>query len=246
MDHRDAAAGRICVTLDVDWARDEIVQTVLEMLQEAGVKATFFATHRSELLMGLEDERYEVGLHPNFNQSRGDFVGPTEALKALYPRAAGGRSHSLATSYPILMGYMASGLVYESNLFLPMHEHLRPASRVEGMVSIPLYWYDDTYFSRNSSFGLEDLRLDTPGLKVLGFHPIHVFMNTSSAAHYASYKEHYQNPAELQKHVNRRSPGAGTMFRSLLDHLSGGRVPNYTLFEIYQEYTAGDGGRANQ
>jgi hypothetical protein len=42
------------------------------------------------------------------------------------------------------------------------------------------------------------------GLKVFNFHPIHIFENTHSQAHYREIKQHYQNPAELEKHRAKR------------------------------------------
>lgn len=242
MDSRRSDEGQLCITLDLDWAGDEILRPVVEMLREAGAKATFFATHRSDVLAGLDAGQFEVGLHPNFNNSGGDLVGPTEELKAIYPRARGGRSHSLLNSSHVLQGYLRSGLVYESNLFLPMHESLRPVARIKGLVSIPIYWCDDVHFSRYDSFDLGDLRLETPGLKVLDFHPMHVFMNTSGVTHYESYRRHYQEPERLAEFVNREGRGVGTLFAALLEHLKGSGRRTHTMSEVRDGFLAAGGG----
>lgn len=231
--------GQLCITLDVDWARDEIISPVVEALEALGVKATFFATHDSALLKGLNASRFEVGLHPNFNNSGGDFEGPVRRLKALYPRARGARSHSLYVSSLILQKYAESGIEYESNAHLPLHEGLHPVVRFKGLVSVPMYWADDTNFRLEGSFDLADLRLESPGLKVLDFHPIHIFMNTSGEAHYEEYKSHYQDPQRLVDFVNRKGPGVGTLFQSLLDYLKTSGRRTYTLGEVCEQYLVG-------
>jgi hypothetical protein len=229
----------LCITLDVDWARDEIIYPVVEAMERAGVKATFFATHESRLLEGLDPARFEIGLHPNFNNSGGDFEGPVRKLKSLYPRAEGARSHSLFVSSGVLQSYVGSGIKYESNAHLPLHEGLRPVIRFGGLVSIPMYWADDTNFRLKGSFNLGDLKLETPGLKVLDFHPIHIFMNTSSEAHYEEYKSHYQEPQRLGDFINRKELGVGTLFQSLLDYLKTSGRRTYTLGEVCERYLAG-------
>ncbi|MDQ3918989.1 MAG: hypothetical protein M3348_10970 [Acidobacteriota bacterium] len=233
----------ICLTLDLDWARDEIVSPVLELMRRSGVKATFFATHRSELLSALDGEQFEVGLHPNFNQALGDFRKPIESLKEIYPQARGARSHSLFVSSHILQLYAEHGLKYESNIFLHMHEGLHPVLRFEDFVSIPFYWSDDKHISLQRPFELGDLGIESPGLKVLNFHPMHVFMNTRSDAHYESYKRHYQEPDKLKDFINRDAPGAGTLFGSLLDYLGRSGRRTYTLYEICQQYLSAGSGR---
>ena len=229
---------RICITLDIDWARDEIVRPVIEMMEQAGVKATLFATHQSQLLNDLDADQFEVGLHPNFNEANGDFNGPIQELKALYPRAKGVRSHSLFQSSHILRLFKKNGLKYEGNAFLPFHEGLRPVVKVKGLVSIPFYWEDDMHFLLGYPFKLEVLRLEAPGLKVFSFHPIHVFMNTCSEEHYVSYRRYYQDPEKLKQSMNLQGEGVATLFRSLLDYTSKSEKPTYTLYEIYKEYVA--------
>lgn len=58
----------ICITLDVDWANDEVIEYSTKLLEKYNVKATIFATHESELLKFLE-KKFEIGIHPNFIES---------------------------------------------------------------------------------------------------------------------------------------------------------------------------------
>lgn len=226
----------ICVTFDVDWAGDEVLLPLITTLKAAHIKATFFATHESQLLADLDEAQFEVGLHPNFNNANGNYSEPIETLKRLYPQAKGGRSHSLFVSSHILQLYVDYGLKYESNIFLQLHEGLHPVTRFEDFISIPFYWSDDKHISLRTPFELEHLSLETPGLKVLNFHPMHVFMNTSSDEHYESYKAHYQNPARLKEFINREAPGVNALLQSLLDYFERTGTEPVTLYSIYQKY----------
>jgi len=221
---------RIVLSLDVDWAPDAIIEPVLAAMCDAGVKCTFFATHASPLLMGIQDPNVEVGLHPNFIGCNGDYDSPLRRLMEAYPKARGGRSHALYVSSHILRLYEKHGLSYESNNFMPMHQHLHPMMRFERFVSIPFYWSDDR-LEVYSWFDVDQLRLEEPGLKVLNFHPIHVFMNTASEEHYLSYKQHYQEPDALREHI-RTGAGVGTLFDAVLARIRERNLPTYTMAGI--------------
>lgn len=230
---------RVCLTLDVDWAPDEVVASAAALIERAGARATFFATNESPVLAALDPGRFEVGLHPNYNNVRdGDFDVPLAALKGLYPAARGGRSHGLYVSSAILAGYRAHGLRYESNVFLYLHENLRPVLRFKDFVSVPFYWSDDKHLELHDTFGPDHLGLDAPGLKVYNFHPMHVFMNTSSEAHYQSYKPHYKDVAGLRERRNESGEGVGTLFSAFLERVAGRELP--LLGEVCEEFLSAD------
>ncbi len=218
-------ADAVAITLDVDWAPEEAIATAVETLEQHGVGATFFGTHRSAVLDGLDATRHEVALHPNFNDAGGDLERPVADLKALYPNARGARSHSLFVSSHVLTTYRRHGLSYEANIFLDGHPGLRPVLRFSDLVSIPFNWSDDKHLERERPFDVESLGLARPGLKVFNFHPIHVFMNTTSDAHYGSYRAHYQDPEALREHIA-DGAGVGSLFAALVAELSRqGRAP---------------------
>jgi peptidoglycan/xylan/chitin deacetylase (PgdA/CDA1 family) len=59
---------RVCVTLDVDWASDAMIDQTARILLEHEVPATWFITHASAAVDRLRDhpELFELGIHPNF------------------------------------------------------------------------------------------------------------------------------------------------------------------------------------
>ena len=232
----------LCITLDIDWAPEEIIADVLSLLDEADVRATIFATHDSPQLTSFSCRRnrhaprFEIGLHPNY---RGGFVDadrPLQELKTLYPDAIGGRSHGLCVSSDILAAYVRCGLQYEANIFLVGHEGLKPSARNEDIWSIPCYWSDDNPLCALPPFRIDNLRLDTPGLKVLNFHPIHIYMNTCSQAHYREYRHAMQDVGRVSELINTTDRGIRDLFVDLLEHVAASGRPTYNLNEIHSHY----------
>ena len=61
-------------TVDIDWVPEEVIQDTLDLFNEYDTPCTLFATHKSEALLGCDTDKFEIGLHPNFNplvQGRG-------------------------------------------------------------------------------------------------------------------------------------------------------------------------------
>ena len=188
---------KICLTFDIDWVKDEILQPIVDKLISAKVKTTLFATHQSDLINNLDRNLFEIGIHPNFLNIPGDYETPVKELKTWYSEAIGARSHHLYLNSSILTFLKKYGFHYESNYHLFLHQQLCPFSRMKELVSIPFYWQDDTHFRMGKDFKLEELNLNSIGLKVLAFHPMHIYMNTKNVDQYESYKEHHQNPSKL-------------------------------------------------
>lgn len=230
----------ICLTFDVDWAPDETIRPIIDLLESLSLRATFFATHESKLLNKLNPELFEVGIHPNFNNAQKDHSHIVRDLKMIYPNAVGQRSHSLHVSSRILKACAELGFLYESNIFLPFHEHIHPVKRFRNLYSIPIFWSDDKHIELEDRFDSKMFFSQQPGLKVLNFHPMHIFMNTWSEDHYASYKPYYQDPDSLKGLINRTKDGAGTMFSTLVEELRVHQNETHTMSQICKTYISYD------
>ena len=217
------------ISLDIDWAPDQLVDYSLELLEQYNLDATIFTTHK--LAGGVNG--HEIGLHPNFNKL--DTIGrEISNLKDIYPEAKGLRSHSLVFSSRHAEIYGKFGITYDSNYYLPSQDNIKPFLYHRNVLEIPFMFMDDAYSAgqgRKPGFTLADLSLDEPGCKVFVFHPIHIFLNTDSPARYLSAKKYYHQPRQLENFVN---PGAGirTLFIELLEHVSARRIKTNTLGEI--------------
>ena len=87
------------VTFDVDWAADWMIDRCVGICRRAGVQATFFATHPSDILSDLaRDPLFEIGIHPNFLPNSTHGTDPARVLGTcldLVPDARAMRSHGL-------------------------------------------------------------------------------------------------------------------------------------------------------
>ena len=241
-----AESSTICLTVDVEWACPEVLADLCRLLDERGVRATFFCTHA-----GIDVGRHERGLPPNFRPD-GDCLKalaarhggtlPTDLrtiyghvvawFKAFAPEACGVRAHSLYYDSQLLRFYREHGIRYESTYQLPLAGGLRPFWKEYGIVEMPIYFND--YFDIKTAatgFDLASLRLDRPGLKVLNFHPNIVYLNADTEAFYLDSKAVYGDADRLLAR-RRHGPGIRELFLRLLDHIAGQRLATATLAEV--------------
>ena len=216
----------LCVSLDVDWAPDFVVEDLAELLAMHEVAVTVFCTHESAAVRALvaHPDR-ETGIHPNFLVDRNAEEVLAESL-ARFPAARGVRNHVLYYHSRLLPLFHQHGIEYFSNDLMFLHQDLAPFYDWSGLVRLPIYWQDDVhcaFFDRD--FRPASLQLETPGMKVLNFHPIHVFLNTCNLDDYAAAKAFQSDKDALRA---RRNPGPG--IRTLLcDLLASGALSTSCL-----------------
>jgi len=216
---------KIFLTFDIDWAHDQIIEDVLQLLDLYEVWATLFVTHKTGVLSpGLfQRHQHEIGLHPNFNQllrgeSNGkDFLGICSELKEIYPDASSVRSHSLCFGSLIQTAYESLEITHDSSIIIPYQNNsfpLSPWNMWDGLTRVP-YFFCDYVTAMTADAAIESIA-SRVGLKVFDFHPIHVFLNTESLDRYERTRDLHHNPKELIKH---RYDGYGTRTRliELLD-----------------------------
>lgn len=251
-------ANAVCLTVDVDWARPEVLADLVGLLDERGLPATFFCTHP-----GIEVPGHERAMHPNFRH-RGDTMrrlrrevgGDLDALgdPAVYeyvvrttmsfcPGARGVRGHSLFYDSLLLPIYHAAGIEYDSTYLLPLVPNLSPFYKEFDILEIPIYFNDHFYLKiEGDDFSTAALGLDRPGLKVCLFHPNVLYINAASHRHYEESRPFYHDVEALGK---QRDPKAGMrdLFLSLIDHLAARRTPVLTLGQVNERWRASGQGR---
>lgn len=206
----------IFITIDVDWADDVVIDDTIDLLEELDIAATWFITNETKAISRLRDNpKFELGIHPNFNYLlNGDFRNGRTAAEVIdrvlniVPEAKSVRSHSMTQSSYILKLFGERGITHECNHFIPEQAEieLKPWSLWNGMIKVPYLWEDDlTYlYDRNNSIEMIAAR---PGLKVFGFHPIHIFLNSENLDRYERTRTIHYRPEELIKY---RFYGHGT------------------------------------
>ena len=223
----------VLITLDVDWAPDFMIDFAAGLLTDRAVRATWFVTHASPAIARLADDpHFELGLHPNFlpGSSHGD---TREAVLAhcagLVPDGISMRTHSLAQSTPLLDHVAAATAIrIDASLYLPHAPGLRPLEHWSSggrLLRIPYLWEDDLEMARPSPVWSLDRLPTEPGLKVLDFHPVHVFLNSAELGPYEELKR-YPTPltaldeATASPLIKRDGAGTRDMFTQAADHLA--------------------------
>ncbi len=189
------------ITIDIDWAPDAVVDAVAAVLIEHRVRATWFVTHAGASVERLRehDDLFELGSHPNFTAGSTHGVEPREVLRhcaELVPGARVMRTHGLHQSSGLLtLAQREIGVEIDASLFLPHTAGLAPIdlwTDAGRLIRVPYLWEDDAEMFRPAPiWRLEPLLALGDGLRVLDFHPIHVFLNSSSLAPYRALKARY-------------------------------------------------------
>ena len=186
--HRESL---VSLTVDVEWAHPRVLMDVVSMLDQRGLRATFFCTHA-----GIDVPGHERAIHPNFRRENNSVWGDPAVRKAagrgeteywqtvvsafqrFCPEAIGVRSHGLFYDSRLLGVYQAAGLRYDSSCFMPLARGLQPVWIREGILELPIYYMDFWDISeRATGFRLDGVRLEEPGLRVLCFHPNLIYAN---------------------------------------------------------------------
>lgn len=219
------------LTFDIDWASDEVIQDLIDLLEHYNVKATFFVTHESAVIKKIRlHSLIELGIHPNFNNllnhSRPeiDAVSILDEMKRIVPEAVSVRSHSLFSNSRLINEFVSRGYKYDLNMFIPSWSKIecKAYKEVNGIVRMPYFWEDDIHayaikqnVEQNWSV---DKYLQIKGLKVFDFHPIHVFLNTEDLVRYDGCRSVLKNFLQLKQHCNDYSnPGTRFFLLSLIE-----------------------------
>lgn len=207
----------IFITIDVDWALDEVLEYTLEIFELHHIKATIFLTHETSLIDRIRSSKYlELGIHPNFNfLLAGDFrYGKNfeEVIKyylELVPNAKSIRSHSTTQNSGILEKFSELGIKYDSNDFIAFNSgiELKPWLYVNHkLVKVPYFWAEDVHMLYREEWSVGRF-LSIPGLKVFNFHPIQIFLNTEKQERYLEARPYLKEYKKLKELIN---PGIGT------------------------------------
>ncbi|MCB9537182.1 MAG: hypothetical protein H6704_13095 [Myxococcales bacterium] len=225
------------ISLDVDWAPAFVVEDILRRLRSHGLAATVFATHPLESL--VPSARLEVGLHPNFapKSSHGDSPEAVMSrLRSWFPTATGVRTHMLIQSSPLLARFRGFGVEYDSSLLLNDVPYVQPFDTPFGLVRVPYVWADASHLAGGRPCELAAIDLASPGLKVLNFHPILVYLDAESPARYAEAKAACPDLASAtREHLEPfigPGGGIGTLFDALCRRLAERQIATYRLTDL--------------
>lgn len=197
----------ICLTIDVEWAPEGVLDWLCLRLKEAGIRATLFATDTPRFDFGV----HETGIHPNpFRPEAVSMLDEIRRLRGLFPAARGLRMHRLAWDSGLESALEEAGIDYVSNILIP-GQAARPFRLGPHAVHFPIYYMDHHEMIRpelfRPSFSLEALAMKKGTIHVLDFHPVMLFSNCPDEQYYrAEVHPHYRDMEELR---SRRFSGRG-------------------------------------
>ena len=184
----------VCLTFDTDWMTEESLSRFLEAFPLPGA-ATFFC-HRP--FACLEASAHERCPHP-FLSDLDAWQAPLAALREdVNPAARGVRAHSCVFSHMIGIGLRELGFEYVSQANNLYHTGLFPFRHPWGVWELPIYYMDNMDFWTSENwpdlkhvpFSRDWIQTAIAGddLYVFDFHPIHIALNTRTAADYQLVK----------------------------------------------------------
>lgn len=223
----------IALTLDVDWAPDFMIDFAARILSAHRVRSTWFITHDSPALQRLraQPDLFELGIHPNFfpGSTHGD--SPAAVLSHclnLVPEAVSLRTHGLLQSTALLGQIMSeTGITTDASLFLPHANNVRPLDyqwEKRSILRVPHFWEDDFEMERTAPcWSVAPLLAENSGLKVFDFHPVHIYLNSSTTDAYRQLKQKAAKLSEVTEDqaadVAETGAGTQTLFRELVEFL---------------------------
>jgi hypothetical protein len=235
----------VYISLDMDWACDEVLEYAIDLVEESDIKATFFITHGTPLLSRLRNNsNIELGIHPNFNPLLDKDHGTSayEILRDIHdivPEAISVRSHALMTGSLLSDLFYKEGLRIESNTYYYAGRGNMippPAYDPCGILRVFHFWEDDchsAWIDKNVEHDWNVHRfLNLEGVKIFDFHPIHLFLNTEKTQRYESCRAFHRKPSELIDHRNTNGCGTYTFFTDLVDTITKANIPTDKMKHI--------------
>lgn len=217
----------IHLTFDIDWAPDFMIDSVMSLLESHEAKASFFLTHPSEFVaqkMADSQSLFEFGLHPNLNAGStqgGSFDEIMATLNGINPGAKSLRFHTLTHSYRDLLRLKDFGITTDISRINYQGEYLMPCHHRDLAMTLMTYsWEDGVCENTGDRFEIGNCGLDTPGLKILNFHPMNVYLNTSCLEDRKRFQAEVPNlltsTKEQVEPYRCEGAGAGAVLKELL------------------------------
>jgi len=241
-----------CFTSDIDWSSESIIKYSHDILSGDDLKLTYFITHSSPFLNELNaSNKIDLLIHPNFlpNSSHGDsFKEVIDYCMNLVPNADGFRSHRYFEVNDIMDDFAKRGFRFVSNHCTRCETNIKPLKHRSGLLSIPIFLEDGGYLIMDPTLNFDNLipRLESPGLKVINFHPAHMAFNTPNFAYTRSIKDSFSREiwgnlglSQLQKLENREQLGVRKTIQQVIEFASSNDYKVLSMREIYHEHQAG-------
>ena len=219
------------ITIDVDWASDEMIDYVIDYLVDNNVKATWFITHDSPSVRKLFSypDLFEIGIHPNFDEnstqgkSMDDIISNILEISGKDTKCV--RTHRRIQSPSVLWSLKKFNMMYDSSVLLFKTPDIVPHkiyfNNGESLERIPYFWEDAEECKNGGNFNFYDSDYHVNGIKIFNFHPVHIFINSCSVDDYNNMR------------INKNKKGSNDFFKELVEFLKSRKT--YKITELFSD-----------
>lgn len=224
----------ICLSFDTDHIDESRMRQFLDEVAIPGA-ATFFCTQTYECL----DEPHERCPHPVL-LDQSNWEHQLTVSREIAPGAVGWRSHSCTYSHRLGLTLAAAGYEYASTQMHPTRCP-QPFREAWGLWQVPIFYMDNVDFSLSRFWPMvehepfaprviEAALADPRSLFVFDFHPIHLLLNSESAAAYLERRDAFLAGDPLPG-LRCAGRGARTFYDQLCAAMNTAGVPSFTIRE---------------
>jgi hypothetical protein len=231
----------LIISFDIDWAPEFMIEDLLNLTEKINI--TIFNTHKSNILKTIDKNKVTLGIHPNLqkNSSQGNnnlrvknFVKNVGNMKYL-------RFHLLGHSYRDLSFFANKGAKIDSSTLLINQSYLSPVYHPDiDLVRVPYIWEDGMTLNFKTNIK-KSLDLKSPGLKILDFHPIDIYLNTSNINQRNKFKKSFSSvlnasKQEADKFINKKNYGIRNFLIDILKLIKTKNIKTSNFDELNYEF----------
>jgi hypothetical protein len=233
----------IALTFDTDYMWEEDLRRFTEEFRLPG-RGTFFLWQPfRDLILG----NHQLEPHPFLFETRPWREVIEEFEEKWGRRGTVLRPHSCAYSHTLGVYLARSGYRAVSQATYQGEVSLRAYRQPWGLWELPIYYMDSLDFTMpfnwpqlgHKPFANDIIArsLESEGLFVFDFHPLHIILNTSSYPQYRSVRESIVSRS--RSCFDLAFPGAGTrqFFELLVERMHGARISSLTCSEVLDRAT---------
>lgn len=226
------------LTSDQDWAPTLAATELLARADRWRVPLHVFRTSPCPVFdAAASSGRITQGWHPNFLPGSSHGTTPKEVVSYLethFPGVRTSRGHAFGEFTAATLALREAGIVVDSHVATAYQAELLPLMHWTGTLRLPVYFEDDVFFDHDPDrldASIIEKTLFSPGLKVLSFHAIHVWLNTPSQAHYDKVRAQAYSTSPEMSEI--RHAGRGTA--DVLDDLIGRVLDRGHTFVAFED-----------
>lgn len=232
----------IFLSFDIDWAPDFMLETIANLV--SGLDVSFMHTHKSKISSQIAQE-FPSGIHPNIlkNSDQGSTLDEViHFFKKLKINFDTCRFHRLHYGYSDLKILSQHGVQLDSSTILFNGKNIIPNYHYDiDIILAPYFWEDGINITSKKFLKTNFIDWETKGLKIFDFHPVDIYLNTSSIGQKELFKSRFINPLESNKKsvddlINKNDFGTLNILKDILKKHINGEIEIKSLLTLNKEF----------